>query len=108
MFPDGGGELICDGACQAIESIITADYGLYWKCFCHIFWSKNSPKELIVCHLAANYQFAAMTISPYRGFSLSIVLTELSTKSYDVMARQDHQHACKCVHQRNLAEPESY
>ena len=71
MFPYGGGELICDGAIQAIESIITADYGLYikyWKCYCPIFWSKNSPKELIAYHLAANNQFAAMTISPLSGF----------------------------------------
>ena len=72
MFPYGGGELICDRAIQAIESIITADYGLYikyWKCFCHIFWSKNSPKELIDQCVAANNQFAAMNVSPLSGFA---------------------------------------
>ena len=48
MFPDDGGELICDSANQAVESIITADYGLYikyWKCFVIFFGQKIRQKN---------------------------------------------------------------
>ena len=51
------------------------------------FLVKKFAKRTDCMSPCCELSFAAMTISPYRGFSLSIVLTELSTKSYDAMAR---------------------